>query len=95
MCIINVMGYISGRGNPAQLDSAYLMRRNSQTSQIGLGERPRMYTMQTARAMKDVCIHAKIRWSISTQASHQIAQQLLTLQAHPTCSRRVTVASND
>ena len=89
------MGYISGWGNHAQLDSAYLTRRNSQTSQLGPGKRPRMYTMQTARAVEDPCVHAEIRWSIPTQTFHQITQQPLTLQARPTCSRRVTVASSD
>ena len=74
---IKVTGYISGRGNHAQLDSAYLTRRNSQTSQIGPGKRPRMYTMQTARAVVDpgTCIQADIWWSIPTQTSRQIAQQ--------------------
>lgn len=54
-----------------------------------------MYTMQTRRAVKDPNVHAEIRWSIPTQISLQIGQQPLTLQARPTCSRRVTVASSD
>ena len=94
-CFLKVTGYKSGRGNHAQLDSTYLTQRNSQTSQLGPGERPRMYTMQTASAVEDLRVHTEIRWSIPTQTSHQIAQQPLTLQAHPTCSRPVTVASSD
>ena len=54
-----VTGYISGRGNHARLDSAYLTRRNSQTSQLGHGQRPRMCTMQTAKAVEDPCVHAE------------------------------------
>ena len=45
---LKVTEYISGRGNHARLDSDYLTRRNSHTSQIGSGGRPRIYTMQTA-----------------------------------------------
>ena len=89
---IKVTGYLSGQGNQAQLDSTYLTRRNSQTSQLGPGIRPRMYTMQTARAVEDPCIHVEIRWSIRTKTYLQIAQQPLTLQAHLTCSRRGTAA---
>ena len=44
---VNVTEYISERGIRGLLDSAYLTRRNSQTKQIGSGERPRMYTVQT------------------------------------------------
>ena len=66
MASLKVTGYISGWGNHARLDSAYLTRRNSQTSQIGPGERPRMYTMQTAIAGEDSGVHAQIRWSIPT-----------------------------
>ena len=68
---------------------------NSQTSQLGSGEWPRMCTMQTARAMEDPFVHDEIRWSIPTQTSHQFAQQPLTLQVRPTWSRRVTVASSN
>ena len=93
---IKVTGYLSGRGNCRLLDSAYLAWRNSQTSQIGPGERSRMCTMQTARAVEDPGIHAEIRRQcIPTQTSHQISRQPLTLQACPTCSRCVTVASSD
>ena len=95
MASLKVTGYISGWGNHAWLDSAYLTRRNSQTSQIGPGERPRMYTMQTAITVEDSSVHAEIRWSTPTPTSCQIAQQLLTLQAQPTCSGRVTIASSD
>ena len=82
------MVYISGRGKHARLDSAYLTRRNSQTSRLGPGKRPTMCTIQTARAVEDPCVHAEIWWSVPTQTSHQIAQQALTLQAHPPSSRR-------
>ena len=71
------------------------MLRNSQASQLCSGEKPRMYTMQTTRAVEDPCVHAEIRRCIPTQASHQIAQQPPTLQARPTSSRHVTVASSD
>ena len=95
--ILKVTGciHVSGRRNRAQLDSAYLKWRNSQTSQLGSVERPRMYTMQTARAVEDPCVHAEIWWSIPMQTSRQIAQQPLTLQAHSTCSRCETVVSSD
>ena len=35
-----------------QLDSTYLIQRNSQPRKIGPSERPRMYTMQLARAVE-------------------------------------------
>ena len=88
---IKVTGHISGWGNHARLESASL----TQTSQLGPGERPRMCTMQTAKAVEDPCEHAEIWWSIPNRTFHQIAQQLLTLQARPTCSKRVTIAPSD
>ena len=75
---VQVKGYISGCGNHALLDCAYLTRRNSQTSQTGPGERTRMYAMQTSRAVEDPGIHAEIRRCISAQPFHQIVQQPLT-----------------
>ena len=49
--------------------------------------------MQTAGAVKDPDLHAEIRWRIPTQTSRQIAQQPLTLQTRPTCSRHVIILS--
>ena len=91
----SVYGIHKWAGNHAWLDSAYLMQRSSQTSQIGPWERPRMYTMQRATPVVDLGLYAEIRWNILTQTSRQIAQQPLTLQARPTRSRRVTLASSD
>ena len=70
-------------GNRGLLDSAYLTRRNSQTSQLDHGERPRMYTMQTARVVNGPGVHAEMRRCIPTQTSCKIALQLLTLRARP------------
>ena len=89
------MGYISARGNHPRLDTAFLQQRNSQTSQLTPGEGPRMYAMQTAKAVEDPSVHAEIQWRIWTQTSRQIAQQPLMLQACPTYSRRVTVVSSN
>ena len=59
-------------GRPTMHDwIAYLTRRNSQTSQLGPGEWPRICTMQTGRAVEDPCAYAEIRWSILTPTSHQ------------------------
>ena len=92
---INVTGYISGPGNYARLDSAYLTRRNIQTSQLGSGERPRMCTMQTARAVKDPCAYAEIRWSTDTNFSPNrsaAANATSTSYVLKTCDR---IASSD
>ena len=47
------MYIVSGRGNYALLGCAHLMPRNSQTSQIGPGEKIRIYTRQKSRAVED------------------------------------------
>ena len=77
----NRKGYISGRGNPERLDSAYLSayltRRNSQTSQIGPEERLTMYAMQLARAVEVL------------KVLHAQEKVLRAQDESPTCSRRV------
>ena len=92
---ITITGDQNGHGNHAQLDNTYsisckgIARPASQTSQTGPGKRPRMYTMQTARAVEDSGVHAEMQWCILTQSSHKIAQQTLTVQTCPTCDGSV------